>query len=118
MPFFKRHYAIVEPQGRSPLHLRSHCHGSFERREAGVLATADINIPFTVASPQTAEVSRKDYERRRHAVRMTAGHATPPEGGGSVWTACLSRDAGMWPLVHRTSLAHLGTRGVLFLGLS
>jgi len=39
-----RSHALVYPQGRSPLQLRSHGLGSFQRMEACVLASVGMNI--------------------------------------------------------------------------
>jgi len=58
MPPCNRSYAIVQPQGHSPLRLRVNCHGSFKRLEACAPAGTRMNIPAAVPSLQTAGVLR------------------------------------------------------------
>jgi len=58
MPRFNRQYAIVQPRGRNPLHLRSNCHGLFQRMKACVLPSARMNIAWTAASLRADKMLR------------------------------------------------------------
>jgi len=64
VPVSKAWFAIVEPQGRSPLSGPSNSHGSFERMQDCDLASAGMDIPDTVALLETAKVLPQLFFRR------------------------------------------------------